>query len=268
MTLEKGLQISILASGSSGNSLFIQSAKKKILVDAGLSGKKITELLKSVGQRAEELDAILVTHEHRDHIHGVGVMARKYKTPVYANSLTWEAMLPLIGNVDPEQRKLFEMGKTLSIGDIDIESFGVSHDAAAPQFYQFHKDDRSFVMLTDTGYCSDHVRGIIKNADAYLVESNHDIEMLRMGPYPWNLKQRILGDKGHLSNDDGALVMTDVLGDRTKRIYLGHLSKENNVKEIAHMTMENVLKEHDLGVGYDFNVFDTSPDEATDLFAI
>ncbi len=98
-------------------------------------------------------------------------------------------------------------------------------------------------MLTDTGYCSDYMRGVIENADGYLMESNHDLEMLRMGPYPWNLKQRILGDRGHLSNEDGALVMTDVIGNRTKRIYLGHLSKENNMKELAHLTMENVLKE-------------------------
>ena len=181
---------------------------------------------------------------------------------------TWEAMSPLIGNVPIEQKHLFEMGKVQTFGDLDVESFGVSHDAAAPQFYRFYKENRSFVMLTDTGYCNDRMRGIIKNADGYLMESNHDLEMLRMGPYPWNLKQRILGDRGHLSNEDGALVMTDVIGDRTKRIYLGHLSKENNMKELAHLTMENVLKEKDLGVGYDFDVYDTDPDEATELFSI
>lgn len=266
--IQKGLKVSILASGSTGNSLFVSSGKKKILIDAGLSGKKITQLLNSIGEDPKNLDAILVTHEHRDHIHGVGVLARKYKMDVYANEKTWEAMAPLIGKVDNSQKQIFPMGKTLTIGDVDIESFGVSHDAIAPQFYQFHKDNKAFVMLTDTGYCSDHVRGIIKNADAYLVESNHDLEMLRMGAYPWSLKQRILGDKGHLSNDDGALVMTDVLGNKTKRIYLGHLSKENNLKEIAHLTMENVLKEHDLGVNYDFKVYDTDPEEATSLFAI
>ena len=134
--------------------------------------------------------------------------------------------------------------------------------------YRFHKENRSFVMLTDTGYCSDYMRGVIENADGYLMESNHDLEMLRMGPYPWNLKQRILGDRGHLSNEDGALVMTDVIGNRTKRIYLGHLSKENNMKELAHLTMENVLKEKDFGVGHDFEIYDTDPDEATELFSI
>lgn len=268
MMKENAFQVSILASGSSGNSLYIESNKKRILVDAGLSGKKITSLLDEVGRKPEDLDAILVTHEHRDHIHGVGVLARKYKLDVYANTKTWQAMDPIIGNVAVEQKHIFEMGKVLTLGDLDIESFGVSHDAAAPQFYRFHKDGKSFVMLTDTGYCSDHVRGIIKGADAYLVESNHDLEMLRMGPYPWSLKQRILGDRGHLSNEDGALVMTDILTDNTKRVYLGHLSKENNLKELAHLTMVNTMREHDLGVGETFEVYDTDPDKATELFAI
>ncbi|WP_071131817.1 MBL fold metallo-hydrolase [Enterococcus timonensis] len=264
--LNTGLQISMLASGSTGNATFIQSAQRKILVDAGLSGKKVIELLQSIGVDANELDAIFVTHEHTDHIKGVGVLARKFHLPVYANEGTWQAMEHSLGKI--QDKEIFEMGKTMTFGDIDIESFGVSHDAAAPQFYRFHKDQKSFVMLTDTGYCSDAMRGIIKNADAYLMESNHDLEMLRMGSYPWPLKQRILGDYGHLSNDDGADVMQEVLGDKTKRIYLGHLSRENNLKEIAHLTMENNLREHDLGVDYDFKVYDTDPEEATPLFSL
>lgn len=268
MSQKYAFKVSILASGSSGNSLFIETEKKKILVDAGLSGKKITSLLAEVNRKPEELDAILVTHEHRDHIHGVGVLARKYKLDIYANEKTWDAMDSMIGAIAIEQKHIFEMGKVLTFGDMDIESFGVSHDAAAPQFYRFYKENRSFVTLTDTGYCSDYIRGTIKNADAYLVESNHDIEMLRMGPYPWNLKQRILGDQGHLSNEDGALVMADIIGDQTKRIYLGHLSKENNMKELAHMTMENTLFEQGFDVGRAFSIYDTDPDSATELFAI
>ncbi|MFV0560650.1 MAG: MBL fold metallo-hydrolase [Enterococcus sp.] len=269
MVLEKpAFKISILASGSSGNSFYIETDKKRLLVDAGLSGKKITELMAQVERTPADLDGILVTHEHRDHIHGVGVLARKYHLDIYANEQTWEAMDPLIGKVPVEQKNIFDMGKVLTFGDLDVESFGVSHDAAAPQFYRFYKDGRSFVILTDTGYCSDHMRGIIKDADGYLMESNHDLEMLRMGPYPWNLKQRILGDRGHLSNEDGAQVMTEVIGDRTKRIYLGHLSKENNLKELAHLTMEDTLRYKDLGVGETFEVYDTDPDKATELFSI
>lgn len=261
-------QISVLASGSTGNSLYIETEKKRFLVDAGLSGKKVAALLAQVGKRPEDLDGILVTHEHSDHIQGVGVLARKYKLDVYANEKTWQAMERSIGNVPVEQKHVFDMGKVMTLGDMDVESFGVSHDAAAPQFYRFYKDNRSFVILTDTGYCNDHLRGVVKDADAYLVESNHDIEMLRMGSYPWSLKQRILGDQGHLSNEDGALVMTDIIGEHTKRIYLGHLSKENNLKEIAHMTMENTLIEHDLGVNEDFFIYDTDPETACDLFTL
>lgn len=268
MSQDAAFHVSILASGSTGNSLYIETEDKKLLVDAGLSGKKITSLLAQIDRAPEDLDALLVTHEHRDHIHGVGVMARKYKLDVYANEQTWQAMDPLIGTVATEQKHLFEMGKVLTLGDMDIESFGVSHDAAAPQFYRFYKDNRSFVMLTDTGYCSDHVRGTIRDADAYLIESNHELEILRMGPYPWSLKQRILGDRGHLSNDDGALTMAEVIGRHTKRIYLGHLSKENNTKEHARMAMESTLREKGLGVNEDFVIYDTDPDEASELFAI
>ena len=261
-------KVSVLASGSSGNCLYVETGKKKLLVDAGLSGKKITALLGEIDRKPEDLDAILVTHEHRDHIHGVGVLARKYKLDIYANEKTWQAMDPLIGNVSFEQKNIFNMGQVMTLGDLDIESFGVSHDAIEPQFYQFHKDNKSFVVLTDTGYCSDRVRGIIKNADGYLMESNHDLSMLRMGSYPWSTKQRILSDKGHLSNEDGALVATDVIGDKTKRIYLGHLSRENNLKEIAHMTMTDTLIKHDVDVYKQVKVMDTDPDKACDLFAI
>ncbi|MGI6156376.1 MAG: MBL fold metallo-hydrolase [Enterococcus sp.] len=268
MNDSNGFQISVLASGSSGNCLFLETPKKKILVDAGLSGKKITSLLNDIGRTPEELDAILVTHEHRDHIHGVGVLARKYNLSIYANEKTWQAMDPFIGKIALEQKHHFEMGKVLTLGDFDIESFGVSHDAAAPQFYRFYRNGKSFVILTDTGYCSDALRGKITGADAYLIESNHDLEMLRMGAYPWNLKQRILGDKGHLSNEDGAYVMADVLTDATKRIYLGHLSRENNLKELAHLTMVHTLKEQGLAVGHAFEVCDTDPEQATELFSV
>ncbi|MGX7024443.1 MBL fold metallo-hydrolase [Vagococcus hydrophili] len=263
-----GFKVSVLASGSSGNSLYVETGQKRILVDAGLSGKKITGLLEQIGRKPDDLDAILVTHEHRDHIHGVGVLARKYKLDVYANEKTWQAMEPLIGDVSFEQKNIFNMGQVMTLGDIDIESFGVSHDAADPQFYQFHKDNKSFVVLTDTGYCSDRVRGIIKNADGYLMESNHDLAMLRMGKYPWSTKQRILSDKGHLSNEDGASVALDVIGDKTKRIYLGHLSKENNLKEIAHMTMTDTLIKNDVDTFKQVKVLDTDPEKACSLFAI
>lgn len=265
---KEGFKYSILASGSSGNCFYLETAKKKILVDAGLSGKKIISLLSEINRKPEDLDAILVTHEHKDHIHGVGVLARKYNLDIYANEDTWKAMDSALGKIDISQKHIFEMGKVMTFGDIDIESFGVSHDAAAPQFYRFMKDDKSFVMLTDTGYVSDRMAGVVENADGYLIESNHDVEILRSGAYPWSLKQRILSDKGHLSNEDGALAMCEMLGDKTKRIYLGHLSQDNNLKELAYQTAESILLQHDCGIHETFEVYHTDPYEPTELFRV
>lgn len=265
---ETGFRYSILASGSSGNSFYLETPQKRILIDAGLSGKKISQLMAEIDRKVDDVDAILVTHEHKDHIHGVGVLARKYGLDVYANAETWQAMDGMIGKIDVSQKHIFDLGKTITFGDIDIESFGVSHDAAQPQFYRLMKDGKSFVILTDTGYVSDRMADLIENADGYLIESNHDIEILRSGIYPWSLKQRILSDKGHLSNDDGAETMVRILGNKTKKIYLGHLSKENNVKELAHMTMKNALMQADLAVDHDFKIYDTSPDTALPLAKI
>ncbi|MDR1606078.1 MAG: MBL fold metallo-hydrolase [Streptococcaceae bacterium] len=268
MIKEKGFKYSILASGSTGNCTYIETPERKILVDAGLSGKKIEGLMHEIGRSLSDVDSLLVTHEHKDHVAGLGVLARKYKMTLYANAQTWQAIGDGCGQIDPSQKQLFEMGKTLTFGDIDVESFGVSHDAAAPQFYKFMKDGKSFVLLTDTGYVSDRIRGTIENADAYLMESNHDVEILRMGNYPWRLKQRILSDHGHLSNEDGASTALSVIGKQTKRILLGHRSQENNLKELAHMTMENTLMQHDIDIQNDVQVLDTSHIEASPLYSI
>lgn len=262
------LQISVLASGSSGNALYIESAQTKLLIDCGLTGKKTAELMRQIDRDPHDLDAILVSHEHTDHIKGVGVMSRKYNLDIYANEKTWQAMDKKIGKIKTEHKFLFDLEELKTIGDIDVLSFGVSHDAADPQFYAFEKNNKQFVVLTDTGYVSDRMRDNLKNADAYLMESNHDTSLLRMGGYPWPLKQRILSDKGHLSNEEGALALVDMIGDKTKRIYLGHLSKENNMKELARDTVEEVLLRKDMGVNEQFHLYDTDPDRAQNLFVL
>lgn len=262
------LQISVLASGSSGNAIYVESSKTKLLIDSGLSGKKILELMGQINRDPADLDAILVTHEHSDHIRGVGVMSRRYNLDIYANDKTWQEMGSKIGKIKTEHKFLFDKSELKTIGDIDVLSFAVSHDAIDPQFYAFQKNNKQFVILTDTGYVSDRMRAALKNADAYLIESNHDVSMLRMGPYPWSLKQRILSDKGHLSNDDGALALADLIGHDTKRVYLGHLSKENNMKEIARDTFIEILQQKDMGVGEEFFLYDTDPEEAQNLFRL
>ncbi len=265
---EDNLKVSILASGSTGNATYLETPGHKILIDAGLSGKKLEELMHSIGRTLKSVDSLFVTHEHTDHCKGAGVLARRYGLDVYANEGTWGAMSKRIGQIPVGQKHILPAGQVQSLGGLDVESFSVSHDAIDPQFYEVHYHGKSFVIITDTGYVSDRVCGTIRDADGYLFECNHDVEMLRMGGYPWPLKQRILSDTGHLSNEDGANALMETLGNRTKQIYLGHLSQENNVKALAHMTVQTIMQGHDLAVDHDFALLDTDPYQATPLTVI
>lgn len=259
---------SVLSSGSTGNAIYVGTDKMKLLVDAGHSGKQMEQLFNQVNVNPKELSGILVTHEHSDHIKGVGILSRKYNIPIYANSKTWKAMEPLIGEIPTDQRFIFETGQVHSFMDIDVESFGVSHDAAEPMFYAFHHEGKKLVIITDTGYVSDRMKGVISNADVYVFESNHDVEMLRMGRYPWNIKRRILSDVGHVSNEDAALALADVIGDRTKSVYLAHLSQDNNMKDLARMSVQQTLESKDIEVGNRFKLFDTDPKNPTAIAAV
>ncbi|EEM14287.1 MULTISPECIES: MBL fold metallo-hydrolase [Bacillus] len=260
-----GLHFSVLASGSTGNALYVGTEKQKLLIDAGLSGKATEALFQQAELNIQDISGILVTHEHSDHIKGLGVLARKYQLPVYANEKTWSAMEHLIGNIPTDQKFVFSIGDVKTFGDIEVESFGVSHDAAEPMFYAFHHNGRKLALITDTGYVSDRMKGIIKGANAFVFESNHDVEMLRMGRYPWSIKRRILSDVGHVSNEDAALAMADVITDETKHIYLAHLSLDNNMKELAHMSVAQVLEEKGFAVGEAFEVHDTDPKAPTKI---
>ncbi|HWJ77810.1 MAG TPA: MBL fold metallo-hydrolase [Niallia sp.] len=262
------MQFSVLASGSTGNAIFVETGEHSFLVDAGLSGKQMESLFASIDRKMSDLTGILVTHEHSDHIKGVGIVARKYKLPIYANEKTWKAMDHHIGEVPTEQKFQFDMETVKSFGDLSIESFGVSHDAAEPMFYIFHQGEKKLVLITDTGYVSDRMKGIISNADSYVFESNHDVQMLRMGKYPWNIKRRILSDVGHVCNEDAAIAMSEVIGDRTKHIYLAHLSLDNNMKELARMSVSQTLEGRGIGLGEQLNLFDTDPKVPTKLMAI
>lgn len=262
------MHFSVLASGSTGNAFFVETEDQSFLVDAGLSGKALEGLFSDIGRDMSKLSGILVTHEHSDHIKGLGVIARKHKLPIYANAKTWNAMERNIGQIPIEQKFHFEMEQIKTFGSLDIESFGVSHDAVEPMFYSFHHEGKKVVLITDTGYVSDRVKGIISNAEAYIFESNHDVSMLRMGRYPWNIKRRILSDVGHVSNEDAALAMSEVAGDRTKRIYLAHLSLDNNMKDLARMSVEQTLKTQGIIVGEQFSIYDTDPKKATELVSV
>ncbi|WP_018663437.1 MBL fold metallo-hydrolase [Heyndrickxia acidiproducens] len=262
------MQFSVLASGSTGNAVYVETDEHAFLVDAGLSGKQMELLFQQIGRNIADLSGILVTHEHSDHIKGIGVLARKYKLPIYANNKTWSVMDGMIGEIPTDLKFSFDMESVQSFGHLQIESFGVSHDAIQPMFYVFHEGGKKLAVITDTGYISDRMKGTISNANVFVFESNHDVEMLRMGRYPWSVKQRILSDIGHVSNEDAALAMSEVIGDQTKRIYLAHLSKDNNMKELARMAVSQTLQEQGLAVGEAFELYDTDPKTPTILSAV
>ncbi|MDY0394693.1 MBL fold metallo-hydrolase [Virgibacillus halophilus] len=258
------LRFSVLASGSTGNAFYIETDQTRLLVDAGLSGKKLTSLFDQESLDPAKLTGILVTHEHSDHIKGLGIMARKYKLPIYANDKTWRAMEGSIGRIETDQKFHFDMETVKTFGDMEVESFGVSHDAAEPMFYTFRHENRKVALVTDLGYVSERIKKTVEDADAYIFEANHDVEMLRMGSYPWNLKRRILGDSGHVSNEDSGLALADIISNRTKRIYLAHLSQHNNLKDLARMSVDQVLKER----GIEIELHDTDPGQATPLYEV
>ncbi|WP_025784253.1 MBL fold metallo-hydrolase [Sporosarcina sp. D27] len=262
------MRFSILASGSTGNSIYIENDSGAYLVDAGLTAKRIEAQLAKIGRSMKDVNAIFVTHEHSDHIKGVGVLARKHGVPIYANQKTWQAMDGLVGDISLEQRFQFDMETVHSFGSISIESFAVSHDSVDPMFYVFHEEDRKLAIITDTGYVSDRMKGIIKSADSFVFESNHDVGMLQMGRYPWSVKRRILSDVGHVSNEDAAIAMNDVIEQKETQIYLSHLSRDNNMKDLARMSVEQTLQTCGIIAGEFVHLHDTDAEEPTELITV
>ena len=262
------MRFSVLASGSTGNAVYVENDEHAFLVDVGLSGKKMEELFAKIDREMKKLTGLLVTHEHSDHIKGLGVVARKYKVPVYANAKTWDAMDGLVGEIPADLRFQFDMETTKSFGGLSIESFAVSHDAADPMFYVFHENNRKLAVITDTGYVSDRMKGIIRGADSFVFESNHDVGMLQMGKYPWSIKRRILSDVGHVSNEDAAVAMSEVVFDKPTQIYLSHLSKDNNMVDLARMSVEQTLRSCGIIVGEQVHLHDTSPTVPSKLVTV
>lgn len=234
-----------LYSGSSGNSMFIASDKAKILIDAGLPGKKIDTALQEINQNPTEIDGIFITHEHSDHIKGVGVLSRKYNIPIYANADTWSAMESIIGKINEHNIKVIDKRSITEIGDLNIKAFNIPHDAAGPVGYTVRDKRKSISVATDFGTFTKEIYDNIKDSEVILLESNHDVNMLKFGPYPYILKRRILSEIGHLSNDDcGSAIVELVKFDANKKIILGHLSNTNNQPDLAYQTVLNVLNEN------------------------
>jgi phosphoribosyl 1,2-cyclic phosphodiesterase len=256
-------QTSVLASGSKGNSIFVRTESANILVDAGLSGKKIIALLESIDIDPENLAAIVISHEHSDHLSGAGILCRKFNIPLYITSLTYSACCHKIGKL-PAGVQYFETGEKFAIGDIIIKAFPSSHDVVdGSNFVLFKKgnDSRKLTIATDLGYSSRLLDFNIKDSTSIILESNHDVQMLLNGPYPPHLKQRIKSRQGHLSNEQAVGVITQVLHPGLKNLILAHLSEKNNLPKLAHNLMSDFLNE----VNYKLNLQVSSQYETTDL---
>ena len=234
------MRLCSLASGSSGNCIYTGSDNTHILVDTGISKKKVEEGLKSLDLKGEDINGILVTHEHIDHIQGLGVFTRKYGVPIYATKGTIEGIKSCssLGKIDYSLLHPIKADERFTIGDIDIDPFRISHDANEPTGYRLTYAGKSVAVATDLGTYDDYTVDKLSNLDAVLLEANHDIHMLEVGAYPYYLKQRVMGDKGHLSNELSGRLLCDILHGGLKHILLGHLSKDNNYEELAYETVK------------------------------
>ena len=230
------MRLCSIASGSSGNCIYVGSDDTHILIDAGISGKRIEEGLNSLGLSSQDLDGILITHEHSDHIASLGVLSRKYGIPMYGTKKTIEYIkrIKTLGNIDEGLFCEIIPEDEFAIEDLHVKPIRISHDAADPVSYRVTNNNRSVGVLTDLGCYNEHIVDSFKGVDTLLLEANHDVNMLQVGKYPYALKQRILSDKGHLSNENSGRLLCRLLHDNLKAVYLGHLSLENNLAELAY----------------------------------
>jgi phosphoribosyl 1,2-cyclic phosphodiesterase len=226
-----------LYSGSSGNSLFVESENTKLLVDAGVSSKKIEEALANLEIDPTSIDGILITHEHLDHVQGLGTFAKKFNLPVFVNEKTLDAMPKQKEKISEKNIKLFNINEKFEIGDLKVKPFSIPHDAANPCGFNIFKDDKKISIATDIGHMTN---GILKNLEDsifIMLESNYDPEVLKYSKYPYQLKTRIAGPDGHLSNELAGKTISYLLNSGLKQAVLGHLSKQSNFPELAYKTV-------------------------------
>jgi phosphoribosyl 1,2-cyclic phosphodiesterase len=235
-----GLRVSILGSGSRGNAALVTTARARVLVDAGFSFRSLCRRLAEIGESAEGLDAVLVSHEHSDHIAGLQVLARKIKIPLYMTGRT-------AGAIDWGEKKphveTFDAGAKIAIGDLEVETFTIPHDAVDPVGFTFRQNGFKVALATDLGYMTESIKRYISGCDMLVLESNHDLEMLKVGPYPWFVKQRVMSRVGHLSNQAVSDFLTSEFDHETRILVLAHLSGNNNHPEIARMFADQALQQ-------------------------
>lgn len=252
------MKFEVLSSGSKGNTTFISTIETKILIDCGNTCKYVCEKLKSININPNELDAIFITHTHKDHISGLKVFLHKYNIKVYLT----EKMLSDLPYV--ENYELINTDAIL-IKDMKIEMIKTSHDAPDARGYIINSNNKSIVYITDTGYINNKYHSMLEDKDVYIFESNHDVELLNNSSYPFALRKRILSDKGHLSNHDSSMYLSKFIGNNTKYILLAHLSEENNTPLLAYNTLIDKLKETNKEVN---NIIIAKQNEETELITI
>ena len=243
--LQEGVivKVCVLASGSSGNCTLIASQRTRVLIDVGLSRREVCQRLSAIGEDPQKLDAILVTHEHTDHVSGLPLLVRKFSIPVYMTHLA----APTIAWGDRKPKlETFQAGTRLAIGDLEIDSFGIPHDAIDPVGYCVHSQGIKVGVVTDLGYVPDSLKFHLKGTHLLVLESNHDLEMLKVGPYPWPVKQRVMGRKGHLSNDSASEFIRCDMDSSTATLVLAHLSEHNNYPELVRLVGSQALEQRGL----------------------
>jgi phosphoribosyl 1,2-cyclic phosphodiesterase len=254
------LHFSLLGSGSSGNAILLRSRGTKILIDNGLSFKQLSQRLEAVGEGMDGLTGVLVTHEHGDHVGGLGVLTRKMAVPIYMTRGTYQnlpATLGLQGDIH-----FFEAGDELHLGDMEVQTFSVSHDAADPVGFTVRAEGAQFGLATDLGHASHLVRNRLAGSHALVIESNYCPEMLRNGHYPPQIQQRIRGRQGHLSNEDMCSLLHSLLHEGLQLVILVHISEKNNTPELVERRVRGVLKEHGAAM------FLATQDAPTPLFQV
>ncbi len=265
------MRMMTIASGSSGNCIYIGSDKTHILIDTGISRKRISEGLKKAELDMSDIDAVLVTHEHSDHIKGLGVISRKDNIPIYTTKGTWEGIQASsgLGEIDSQLFNCIKPDESFKINDLVVNSFKVSHDANDPVAYRIECDDKSMAVATDLGFYDDYIIDNLKGCNSMVIEANHDVNLLQVGSYPYYLKQRILGKQGHLSNESSGRLIDQLLHDKCSNIFLGHLSKENNYDKLAYETVKCEIDMSDSEFkARDFNISVARRDEPSQIINV
>ena len=258
------MKFSVLGSGSSGNSSYIEMGKKKFLIDAGFSGKKIAEKLNNIGRRIEDVDGIFVTHEHSDHIQGLGVISRKYDIPIYITPESYRAGAVKLGAIDKSLLN-FINGDFILNDKVKVSPFDVMHDAERTIGFKLETQlNKKIAISTDIGYITNIVREYFKDVDAMVIESNYDFNTLMNCSYPWNLKERVKSRNGHLSNNECAKFIKEMYTDKLKKVFLAHVSKDSNNISLIKETLEDEF----IGMIRKPNCEITTQDNVTKLFDI